>query len=85
MLSHAIKTNYCKPLISYAQAYHQQVKETFSDSNSNDPVGHNVEPGDLGILETLSQEGSSQAPFEEESYQGLLITDTAAKPEGMEP
>lgn len=31
-------TIYCRSLISYAQAYHQQFKDTSLDPNSKDPV-----------------------------------------------
>ena len=32
--------------MSYAQAYHQQVKKAFIDVNSKVPVDHNLESGD---------------------------------------
>jgi len=44
--SHATMTSYSKSLRSYAQACHQQVEEAFLDSNSEVPVGHNLEPDD---------------------------------------
>ena len=46
LLSYANITRYSKSLMSYPQAYHQQVKETFLDSNLKDPVGHSLEPDD---------------------------------------
>ena len=46
LLSYANLTSYCKSLMFYAQAYHQQVKEAFPDSNLKDPIDHNLDPGD---------------------------------------
>ena len=46
LLSHVNMTSYCKFLMSYAKACHQQVKEAFLDPNSKDLVGHSLEPGD---------------------------------------
>ena len=43
LLSYASITS---SLMSYAQAYHQQVKEAFLDPNSKDPLGHRLEPSD---------------------------------------
>lgn len=45
-LSHASMTSYCKFLMSYTQACHQQIKEAFLDPNSKNPVGSILEPSD---------------------------------------
>ena len=46
LLSYVRTPSYCEFLMSYTQAYCQQVKEVFLDSNLKDPVGHSLEPGD---------------------------------------
>lgn len=46
LLSHSNMTSYYKSLISYAEAYHQQIKKALPDPNSEDSVGHSTEPGD---------------------------------------
>lgn len=46
LLSNISVTNYCEPLMSYAQAYHKQVKELFPGPNPKDPIGHSLEPSD---------------------------------------
>lgn len=44
-LSHTSITDYCKSLVSCAQAC-QQILEAFLDPNSKDPVDHSLKPGD---------------------------------------
>lgn len=45
-LSRSNMHSYCKLLKSYAQVCHPQVKETFPDPSSKEPIGHSLKPGD---------------------------------------
>lgn len=57
LVVHASMTSYYKSFMTSAQAYHQQVKETFPDPNLKNPVHYNLEP-DNGNLEASSEEDS---------------------------
>lgn len=77
LLSHTSMTNYCKSLISYAQAC-QQVIEAFLDPNSKDPVGHRGKLGDWVFWKHHQRKTVLELSWKG-PYQGFLTADTIAK------
>ena len=82
LLSYATMTSYYESLMSYTQAYHQQVKEAFQDPNLKDPAGHSLEPGDRVFWKHHQRKTDLKLHWEG-PYQMLPTTDTAAELEGI--
>lgn len=72
-LSHASMTSYCKFLMSYVQACHQQIKAAFLDPNSKNPVGPILEPDDR-VFWKHHQRETVLRPLRKGYYQVLLTT-----------
>ena len=82
LLSHASMTSYCKSRMSYIQAYHQQAKEDFLDSNLKDSVGHSPESGDWVFWKHHQRKTALELQWKR-PYQVFQTIDTAAKLQGI--
>ena len=82
LLSPASTTSYCKSLMYYAQAYHQQVKEGFQVPSSKDSVGYSIEPGGR-VFWPCHQKKTALKPQWKAPFQELLTTDIATELEGI--
>lgn len=70
--------------MSYAKAYHQQVKSAFPVPNSNDSVNCSLEPGDWVFWKHHKRKIALE-PHCKGPSQVLLTPDTNGKLEDIEP